>query len=59
MAGRTKPTGMADAPMLFDMTHGQPTVHGAEGHRSRMRDRLLTAGPTALADHEMLDFVRA
>lgn len=57
MAGRTKPTGMADAPMLFDMMDGQPAVHGAEGHRSRMRDRLLTAGPAALADHEMLEMV--
>jgi len=57
MAGRTKPTGVADAPMLFDMAGPQPGVHGAEGHRSRMRDRLLTAGPTALADHEMLEMV--
>jgi len=30
---------------------------GAEGHRSRMRARLLTAGPEALADHEMLEMV--
>ncbi len=28
---------------------------GAEGHRARMRVRLLTAGPDALADHEMLE----
>ena len=28
---------------------------GAEGHRARMRSRLLTAGPDALADHEMLE----
>ncbi len=28
---------------------------GAEGHRSRMRQRLLTAGPTALADYELLE----
>lgn len=26
-------------------------------HRERMRDRLLTAGPDALADHEMLEMV--
>jgi DNA repair protein RadC len=30
---------------------------GTEGHRSRMRARLLTAGPDALADHEMLEMV--
>ncbi|MBV8457701.1 MAG: DNA repair protein RadC [Acetobacteraceae bacterium] len=28
---------------------------GAEGHRQRMRERLLTAGPDSLADHEMLE----
>jgi DNA repair protein RadC len=30
---------------------------GAEGHRDRMRTRLLNAGPEALADHEMLEMV--
>ena len=30
---------------------------GAEGHRSRMRHRLLTAGPEALADYELLEMV--
>ena len=30
---------------------------GIEGHRQRMRSRLLTAGPDALADHEMLEMV--
>ena len=32
-------------------------VHGVEGHRARMRTRLLTAGPDALADHEMLEMI--
>jgi DNA repair protein RadC len=32
-------------------------VPGAEGHRDRMRTRLLKAGPEALADHEMLEMV--
>ena len=27
------------------------------GHRRRLRERLLTAGPDALADHEMLEIV--
>ena len=30
---------------------------GVDGHRGRLRDRLLTAGPEALADHEMLEIV--
>jgi len=33
------------------------TSIGAEGHRSRMRQRLLKAGPDALADHEMLEMI--
>jgi DNA repair protein RadC len=28
-----------------------------EGHRARMRQRLLTAGPEAVADHELLEMV--
>ena len=34
-----------------------PTLSGTEGHRDRMRARLLAAGPDALADHEMLEMV--
>jgi DNA repair protein RadC len=30
---------------------------GSEGHRARMRIRLLNAGPDALADHEMLEML--
>ncbi|HET8997014.1 MAG TPA: DNA repair protein RadC [Acetobacteraceae bacterium] len=30
---------------------------GTDGHRARLRARLLTAGPDALADHEMLEIV--
>ncbi|MBX5455073.1 MAG: DNA repair protein RadC [Acidobacteriia bacterium] len=33
------------------------TLHGTEGHRERMRARLLRAGPDALADHELLEMV--
>ena len=32
-------------------------VHGATGHRARLRVRLLKAGPEALADHEILEMV--
>jgi DNA repair protein RadC len=34
-----------------------PASAGAEGHRNRMRARLLTAGPDAVADHELLEMV--
>jgi DNA repair protein RadC len=30
---------------------------GAEGHRARMREKLLAAGPDALLDHELLEMV--
>ena len=51
---------MAEAQSLFDLMDPdapRPMVHGVEGHRSRMRTRLLTAGPDALADHEMLEML--
>jgi DNA repair protein RadC len=34
-----------------------PALAGTDGHRARMRARLLAAGPEALADHEMLEMV--
>ena len=34
-----------------------PAPIGAEGHRARMRARLLAAGPDALADHEVLEMM--
>jgi len=33
------------------------TPAGAEGHRQRLRARLLTAGPDSVADHELLELV--
>ena len=38
---------------------GQPsdTTAGTDGHRGRMRTRLLTAGPQSLADYELLEMV--
>jgi DNA repair protein RadC len=57
--------GMAEAPGLLDTIFAPPEVSllevssalGADGHRARMRARLLAAGPEALADHEMLEMV--
>ncbi len=56
--------GFADQPGLLDSALDAPAASGAgasalgaEGHRTRMRARLLTAGPAALADHELLEMV--
>ncbi len=44
---------------LFDATPPETAARpiGVDGHRGRLRDRLLAAGPDALADHEMLEIV--
>jgi DNA repair protein RadC len=42
---------------LFGVAPDDGTVQGTEGHRNRMRTRLLEAGPAALADHEMLEML--
>ncbi len=50
--------GFGEQLGLIDPTpvHGAP-VHGADGHRERMRARLLSAGPESLADYELLEMV--
>ncbi|MCB8882822.1 DNA repair protein RadC [Acidisoma cellulosilytica] len=57
-----KQSQLADEPGLFgsvplDNNETSPAVPGAEGHRARMRDRLLRAGHEALADHELLEML--
>jgi DNA repair protein RadC len=42
---------------LFGAAADDPSALGAEGHRIRMRARLIAAGPDALADHEMLEML--
>lgn len=44
---------------LFDVTLPGTAARpvGVDGHRGRLRERLLTVGPDALADHEMLEIV--
>lgn len=45
-------------PDLFSSAAPQPRKPaGAEGHRARMRARLLAAGAESLADHELLEMV--
>jgi DNA repair protein RadC len=63
----TKPqnAGFADSHGFLQMlepagtsrVQPQPAAPGADGHRARMRLRLLTAGPDAVADHEMLEMI--
>jgi len=50
-----RPPGLADAAGLFEPPITAPL--SAEGHRARLRNRLLTAGADALADHELLELV--
>jgi DNA repair protein RadC len=52
MAGARKP-GLSEQFSFIET----PQPIGAEQHRSRMRLRLLTAGPDALADYELLEMV--
>ena len=50
--------GMADQLGLLEPPSSRPGAPpGAEGHRDRLRERLLTAGPDALADHELLELL--
>ncbi len=60
MSKANKPSGLAEASLSAGMLPQpmQPaSVVGADGHRMRMRQRLLKAGPDALADHEMLEMI--
>jgi DNA repair protein RadC len=52
--------GVADAtlPGLLPLTvTDHESAAGSEGHRARMRQRLLKAGPESLADYEMLEMI--
>ena len=55
MAGRRP--GMSEAGGLFPVADVASKVPGAEGHRDRMWQKLLTVGPDALLDHELLEMV--
>jgi DNA repair protein RadC len=60
MAKASKPSALQEAclfPALVPEPMQAVTSAGAEGHRARMRQRLLKAGPEALADHEMLEMM--
>jgi DNA repair protein RadC len=58
----TTPAGVAEHPLLLDLLElpdppAGPPVPGTEGHRTRMRARLLTAGPEALNDQDLLEML--
>ncbi|HEX9805756.1 MAG TPA: DNA repair protein RadC [Alteraurantiacibacter sp.] len=39
------------------MDSGETRKHAGEGHRARLRQRLLEGGPDALADYEILEYL--
>jgi DNA repair protein RadC len=55
--------GLAEAGGFPSLLPGAPAASpappppGPEGHRERMRQKLLAAGPDALLDHELLEMV--
>ena len=53
-----KRSGMAEVGPLFAADPAFPAPPpGPEGHRKRLRERLLRAGPDALADYELLEML--
>ena len=53
-----RPRGLReDQLILGELPPPDPLASAAEGHRARLRQRLLTAGPDSVADHEMLELV--
>ncbi len=55
----TRRRGVADAAGLFEAAppRASAAALGSEGHRDRMRQKLLEGGGTALLDYELLEMV--
>jgi DNA repair protein RadC len=53
----TRKRGMAEAAGLFDAGPVAATPVGTDGHRARMRQKLIEAGPAALLDHELIEMI--
>lgn len=49
--------GFSDQLGLLEPEPAEASALGTDGHRARMRNRLLTAGPEAIADYELLEMV--
>ena len=56
-ASATRHQDPALTPVPRAKSSAPPSPTSAEEHRNRLRARLLTAGPDALADHELLEAV--
>jgi DNA repair protein RadC len=54
---RKRPDRLSEQLGLLDAAGQVATAIGGEGHRERMRTKLLYAGPEALLDHELLEMV--
>jgi DNA repair protein RadC len=57
MSKSLKSNGMAEAALLPGLIPEPASPIGADGHRARMRHRLLKSGPDSLADHEMPEMI--
>jgi DNA repair protein RadC len=60
MRKASKPAALAEVSFLPGLVSQPADVSGAaaaDGHRMRMRQRFLKAGPDSLADHEMLEMI--
>jgi DNA repair protein RadC len=59
VATRRRPARLAETPALLDLAPAaeNDSAAGAAGHRQRLRERFLSAGAEALADHEMLEII--
>jgi DNA repair protein RadC len=54
----SRTSGLSEQASLLEPERAEARVAvGAEGHRARLRTRLLEAGPDALADHELVEMV--
>lgn len=51
------PAAVSGLSEQLDLIDPGGSASGADGHRARMRARLLAAGADALADHELLEMV--
>jgi DNA repair protein RadC len=60
MSKRAATPGFADVSLLETLSPeirpGKPAI-GTEGHRARLRARLLSAGAEAVAEHELIEMV--
>jgi DNA repair protein RadC len=54
-----EPTPRADRRADSRVHRAKDAVHHGEGHRARLRRRLIDGGPDALLDHELVEYLLA